>query len=230
MSAEDLNAKIRLHLKSAGIKLNLKDYDVAIDELKAAEVLDMDNPEVLFNLGVVYALSGLHKTACSYFKKVLNLKSGSVDVQKARKLFAYSGILAGEYEEALKVLNDCLQVSPDDSEALNMSGYCYEKSRRYSDAAGAYKKVISMEPDNFTACNSLAYILAQTGNDLNKALTLAKKAYNGKPDCAAYLDTMGYIYLKRGEKSMAKKFIKEAYDKMPFSAEIRQHLNELLGI
>jgi tetratricopeptide (TPR) repeat protein len=230
MSVEDINAKIRLHLKSAEIKLNLQNYDVAIEELKAAEVLDPENPEVLFNLGIVYARDGLNKTAGEYFEKILNLEAGSVDSQKVRKLYAYSNILINEYDTALKILNECLHLAPGDTEALNMAGFCYEKRKKYDNAISSYLQVIKIEPENFTACNSLAFIMAANGKDLNRALTLAKKAYNSNPENAAYLDTMGYIYLKRNEKSMAKKFIKEAYDRMPFSQEIRTHLNELLGI
>lgn len=230
MSVEDINLKIRQHLKSAEIKLNLQNFDETIEELKAAEVLDPENPQVLYNLGIVYALDGLNKTACGYFRKILNLESGSVDAQKVRKLLAYSEILTDDFDSALKILNECLHLAPGDTEALNMAGYCYEKMKKYDNALSSYLQVIKIDPENYTACNSLAFIMADTGKDLNRALTLAKKAYNNDPDSPAYLDTMGYIYLKRGEKTMAKKFIKEAYDKMPFSSEIRAHLNELLGI
>lgn len=230
MSIEDVNSKIKLHLKTANIKLSHGEYDLAIEELKAAEMLDTENPEVLFNLGVAHAKDGLHSAAAGYYEKILKSKTGSVDSMKVRKLYAYSNIILEKFNEALKTIDECLKLVLRDVELLNMAGYCYEKMKKYKNAVDSYSKVIEIQPENTNACNSIAYILAETNGDLNKALSFAKKALNSDPENPAYLDTIGFVHMKRDEKTMAKKYIKKAYEKMPLSQEVKLHLNQLLGI
>lgn len=230
MSIEDINEKLRLHMKSAEISIDRLNYEKAVEELKAAEMLDPENPDVLFNLGIAYSKQGLSREAENYFRKVIDLKSSSVNKQQVRKLLAYTNILHEDYDSALSLLNEVLSFTQGDVEALNMSGYCYEKYNRYEEAIEAYKTVLEIDKHNLTAMNSAAYIIAETGGDLNKALSYGRKLIAEEPENAAYLDTIGYIYLKRGDVNMARKYIKSAYEKMPFSSEIKQHLNELLGI
>lgn len=234
MSTEDFNEKIKLHLKSALIGINNRNYDLAIDELHAAEVLDMENPEILYNLGVAYSLKGLGKVAEKYFEKLLKSDTRSVDRLKVRKLLAYTNVLHEEYKKAIDLLKECETIMPGDSETLNMLAYCYDKSNNKQKAIETYRTVLSISKDNATAMNSLAYVLAEIsdsrGEQLNEALSLAKKAIQTDPENAAYLDTLGFIYLKRNEKNLAKKFLKSAYLKMPLSSEIKLHVKELLKI
>lgn len=48
------------------------------------------------------------------------------------------------------------------------------------------------------AQNDLAYLLAESGEDLERAVTLAQAARSGLPHEAAVAHTLGYVYLKRG--------------------------------
>ena len=51
--------------------------------------------------------------------------------------------------------------------------------------------------------NSLAWILAQQGNDLDLAAKLAKRAARRLPGRAAAQDTLGWVYYLRGDSRMA---------------------------
>jgi len=53
------------------------------------------------------------------------------------------------------------------------------------------------------AMNNLAYLLAQTGDSLDEALKLARKAVSQAPNNPAFLDTLGYVYLKRDQNDDA---------------------------
>lgn len=230
MAKEELNKQIRSFLSSAIKSINKLDYDDAIEDLQAAEMLDKDNPEILYNLGVAYSRKGLHKTAVTFFKKVLNLSFTFADVLTVKKMLSYSLILSNEYDAALEILNKALKLTPNDTTTLNMLGYCFENLERFSDALKIFGKIIEIDNDNINAYNSLGFLMAKTGSDLNKSLIYAKKAYNNNPENAAYLDTLGYVYLKKGEPDMAKKYLKKALEKNPASLEIREHLKELLKL
>ena len=230
MSSSQLAERINELLVSAEKKIYLRDSDGAIEDLRAAEVLDSANPVVLYNLAAAYAKDGLHRTAIEYADKVLSLPSAFVDAMKVRRMKAYSLSMLNRYGEAELILKEIIAAVPADSCALSMLGFVYEKTDRVKDAVDCYRRAVSFEKANATSLNSLAYIMAKSGGDMNGALQLAKKALDADPENPAYLDILGYIYMKRGENDMARKYIKKAYEKLPANEEIKQHLNELLRL
>lgn len=230
METEDINLRIRGLITSAVKSIGSQKYENAIEDLKAAEVLDSDNPEVLYNLAISYAKQGLHKTAVNYYQKLLDLPLEFVELRTVKKMLSYSLILGEEYDKALSVIGQILKTTPADTTALSLSGYCYEKLGRVDDAIASHRRVIDAEPSSLNSCNSLAFLLARRGADLDEALSLARKALDAEPQNPAYCDTIGYIYMKRRQPELAKKFLKQALERLPSSIEIRSHLSELLKI
>ncbi|HSV96154.1 MAG TPA: tetratricopeptide repeat protein [Spirochaetota bacterium] len=224
-----LDSKIKRFLAAALSKSVMNDYRNALEDLRAAEALDRDNPEVLYNLGICYARTGLYKSAAEYFRRVIDLPLAFVDINTVRKLLAYCAIMYGEYAEAERLLETSLGISPRDAAALNMRGYCREKTGRYTEAIESYREIIGIDPRNWNAHNSLAFLIAESGGDLAEAAGHASIALKAKPAHPAYLDTMGYVYMKRGQARAAKDHYKKALAQMPESAEIKAHIAELLG-
>lgn len=219
----DINDFTRTALESFFVQ----DYDEAIRHLKAAEVLDKYNPEILYNLGVSYLHLGLHKTALSYLYRVLALSSGYVGSLTVKKLIAFALIQTKEYNEALQYVREAIKDAPSDRTALNMGGYCHDMQGNHFDALKLYQHILSIDEDDINACNSMAYILAKTDGDLKEALKLALKAYKSNPGNSAYCDTIGYICIKAKKYARAEEYLLKALEIMPLSKEIREHLNEL---
>ncbi|HIO73162.1 MAG TPA: tetratricopeptide repeat protein, partial [Flavobacteriales bacterium] len=73
---------------------------------------------------------------------------------------------------------------------------------RVDSAIEAYQKAIELEPDSPTAYNNLAWFYAEKGINLNEAEKLCQQAIqiSSKP---TYIDTLAYIYYKRGEYEAA---------------------------
>mgnify|MGYP001142565920 CR=1 FL=1 len=230
MAEVNINEKVDAFLKSALSRCSSRDFSSAIEDLKAAEVLDRENPVILYNLGICYIRTGLHRTAREYLEKLIGLPSTFVDILIVRKLSAYSSILLNDFRSALAQLDNCLKLTPRDIPALNMKGYCLEKLGLFAEARDSYGEILSLEPANPTACNSLAYVLARSGGDLNRAMILAKKAVAANGENPAYLDTLGYIHLAKGNRESARKMLKKAFSRMPDSEEIKAHLKELLQL
>lgn len=96
----------------------------------------------------------------------------------------------------------------------------YERSLRQGDPTGA-------------AANNLAWLYAQQGISLDRALALALRARLLAPHNPAVLDTLGVVHLKRHEYSKAIQALKQALEltaATPVSGEtlvqFRQHLAE----
>ncbi len=230
MSATDLNEKIRSFLNSALKKITAKDYDSAISNLKEAEKMDKENPEILYNLGICYCRKNDYKTAIDYFNKVRNLPFTFVDIITVIKMLSYASIMTNDLEQAKKSIEEGLEKSKDDSTLLNMLGFILEKQNKYYEAINIYKKILDVDYNNPNAFNSIAYIIAKTGGELNEALSYARNALKQNPDNPAYLDTIGYVQLKRGQTDIAKNYLKKALERSPESGEIKDHINQLLKI
>ncbi len=230
MSEIELQDKIKQFLDTAILKISIKEYDNAIEKLKAAEVLDEGNPEILYNLGICYCKKELHNTAISYFDRLLALPATFVDLITVNKLLSFSLLMVGKIEEAKIHITDGLKLSRRDVTLLNMLGYLLEQEKKYDEAIDTYKEIVEIDSYNYNAYNSLAYIIAETGGDLKEAMEYAKTAHKSNPENPAYLDTIGYIHMKKGQTDLAKKYLKQALLKMPESKEIKGHINQLLKI
>lgn len=230
MAKEDINTRIKGFLDEALRSFFVQDYNEAIRELKAAEVLDKNNPEILYNLGINYTRMGLYKTAIPYFDRILAMDSGFINSQEIRKISAYIQIRLKNYEKAEEFLNEVIRLDPADISAHSMKGYCLEKKGALGEAILAYQAILDLEKDNINASNSLAYALASSDRDLDYAMSLAKKACKEHPDNPAYCDTMGFLLMKKRDYVNAGKFLGKAAKLAPFSEEIKEHLEMLKNL
>src|SRR4030042_3315624 len=227
MAYVDLQQKIEGFLASALKKFIIHDYESAIRELKAAEVLDRDNPEILYNLGINYCRMGLNKTAIEYFKRVLQLKHAFIDALEVKKLLAYALIHLNNFKESELYLNQVLQLVPLDVVAMNMKGYCMDVQGNHTEALRIYSAIIEVDKNNYNAYNAVAYIISKSGGDLIKSLQFARIAHESNKENPAYLDTVGYVYLKMGKLDLAERYVAEAAKRAPLSQEINDHVKEL---
>lgn len=226
MAKNDLQSKISSLLKSSLEHFLMQDYTTAINDLKAAQVLDKENPEVLYNLGICHCRSGLIGTAIPYFQKILSMPAGFVDVLNVKKILAYCYIRKDKLESARELLDEILKATPGDNSALHMKGYLLEKQNDFHGAIKTYRTILENDM-HYNTCNSLAYLIARTDGDLSIAQDYAEKALETDENNPAYLDTLGFIYLKLGNTSLAEKYLLRARDLLPFSEEIKEHITML---
>jgi Tfp pilus assembly protein PilF len=73
---------------------------------------------------------------------------------------------------------------------------------KYAAAMEHFRKVLAQDEKNAMALNSLAYLLADSGQ-ADEALKYAQQAKELAPDDAAVADTLGWTYFKKGLYSMA---------------------------
>jgi len=77
-------------------------------------------------------------------------------------------------------------------------GRIYYELGEYAKAQAPLEEAIAANPDFSPAISDLALVLAERGQDLDRAVTLARKVKSQNPENSAIADTLGYVYLKKG--------------------------------
>ncbi len=227
---DDINRNIHDHISEAVKSLADRNFEKALEEFRAAEVIDRDNPEILFNIGITYTRLGLYKTAIEYFGKVLKLNSGFVDKHAVKKNMAYCFTRTGNYSEAVNLLDDVTLNFPSDTTALNMKAYCLQQLGMDDESLATYRLVLQKNRNDINSLNSAAYLMSLAGTQLDTAYKLAKHVVMKNSDNPAYLDTLGYICIKLNKPDEAEVYLTKAISILPFDREIRQHYDELINL
>lgn len=116
-----------------------------------------------------------------------------------------------------------LSLSPKDEVQLRLVlGDLSLMGLRYAQAEAEYGHVLQIDPDNVTAANNLAWLLAMRGHDLDRALDLAAHAISVDGRGANLLDTRACVYLARGEELLALDDLNEAA-RQARSADVEFH-------
>ncbi|HET9698768.1 MAG TPA: tetratricopeptide repeat protein [Terriglobales bacterium] len=119
------------------------------------------------------------------------------------------------------------------SETL-LAAFRDQQSGKWQQAAGNYERALHDGDQTGVAANNLAWLYAEHGTQLDRALELAGDAAKFSPNNPAVLDTLGFVLFKRREYSSAVKILETAA-RLSASArvadpdvtsQIRKHLSD----
>jgi tetratricopeptide (TPR) repeat protein len=149
----------------------------------------------------------------------------------AQLALADLALRAGDKFEMVAIIKRASAAVPESSDLQFRLAQAYERNNQQADAAVAYERAISLNADLAMAKNNLAYLLAESGSDLDRALELAQQAKEQLPDDANAADTLGFVLLKRGLPSAAIGYLQEAAERFPddslgVQGIVRNHLAE----
>jgi tetratricopeptide (TPR) repeat protein len=95
------------------------------------------------------------------------------------------------------------------------------RQHKFQDAESHFKRAIEGNPNNAQALKDYAYYLTYYSKDAKKALPIARKAFNLKPDDENYYYVYAYILFKSGDKEQSLKWIKEGLEHFPKSKQLQ---------
>ena len=139
----------------------LGQLDGAINSLTKAANLDADNPEILFDLAIVYDLKEDTETALATYRRALNLNPG---YEEARYNLAELLMRSGAIFEATNEFQAILEQAPDNHLALNGMATCYLNQREYSEAIGLLRHAIAVAPSYALAHYNMGIAQRGLGN------------------------------------------------------------------
>lgn len=103
----------------------------------------------------------------------------------------------GDIQQSINSIEKAQQGSPNNSNLTIDLAMLYEAQGKRDIARKYYESAIKVDPTNALALNNLAYMITETGGDLEQALTYATRAKQRLPQHPEINDTLGWIYLKK---------------------------------
>jgi tetratricopeptide (TPR) repeat protein len=107
---------------------------------------------------------------------------------------------------------------------LTMSAMIYQSQGNSAMAKKKYEDVLALDSRAVIASNNLAWMLAESGDNLDIALQLAQTATATAPDVPELMDTLGWVYYKKKQPNMAISLFKRCVEKAPTNAGYLYHL------
>ncbi|MBT3183858.1 MAG: tetratricopeptide repeat protein, partial [Nitrospina sp.] len=133
-----------------------------------------------------------------------------------------------ENDKAIEYMGKALALSPQKDSYYFELGALMEKAGDYKGAMENMRLAIELNPLHSNAHNFLGYMYALEGYDLDQALVHLKKALTTQPRNGYFLDSLGWIYFKKGESEKALAQIQKAMIYTDPDPVLYDHLGDIL--
>jgi tetratricopeptide (TPR) repeat protein len=172
-------------------------------------------------LGLAYAESGKMQDAETAYKKALEKDPARSDSD----MYLFDQYMkSGRTDDGFKVLDDFIKKNPQDTVAYGTKGFALQDNGKLEEAKRNYEQALKLNPNFEEAANNLAYLLTEQGTDLTTALGYAQTARKRQPENPNFADTLGWVYYKLGNYTLAQEQFRFAISKKPNDGTLQYHL------
>ena len=131
----------------------------------------------------------------------------------------YNGLIrAKRVDEGVQVLKSWVTANPKDHDTRFLLASYYIDAGKLDDAIRETEAIKVAAPDNPVLLNNLAWLYGQKGNP--KAIEVGERAYWLAPTSPDVMDTLGSLYIARGETAKGIALLGQAHDRAPERADI----------
>lgn len=219
------NAQARMYLGQ--IALDRREYAKAAVWFQS---VDPDSDEY-FESRTRLALVGARQGDVAGARAQLNALTPESDAERVQIALAEEQMLreAGNYPEALAVLNRYLAALPENGDLLYARSLVAEHLDDLVLHERDLRSILARDPRNAHALNALGYTLADRTERYDEARALLERAVEIKPDDPYIMDSVGWVYYRLGRYTDSVKYLRSAVAIRP-DAEISAHLGEVLWV
>lgn len=135
----------------------------------------------------------------------------------------------GNNEEALAIYRQGLKDHPREASFAILMGDLYKSQQNWADAAVLYQQALTLRPEDPIVSGNLAFVMLESGQNLDSALSFAQTARRALPDSPSAADTLGWAYYEKGAYRAAIPLFQEALrlrreTKSPDDSRVHYHL------
>ncbi len=213
--------KIRFYL--GAVYEEMRDYSSAIEQFSRLPITSSFYEEAVLHTAYLYKLRD------EYDKALEVIEAGAKNRPDVPQFYALWASLLDDqkkYDVALNMLKTAVQKFPKSDQLWFFLGSIQDKVGDKASMVTCMQTVIEINPDHAQALNYLAYSFAESGRDLDNALTMAEKAMGLKPGDPYIMDTYGWVLYRLGRYSEAVKTLELAHRQKPDESIIAEHLGD----
>jgi tetratricopeptide (TPR) repeat protein len=133
----------------------------------------------------------------------------------------------GENDQSLARIDDALARCPGHPDLLYQKAILLEKAGRTEAAISQLERLYHDRPEDGTITNALGFLLADHNRELSRADRLIEAALKSEPDNPAILDSLGWVYYRRGLPQQALPLLERAF-RLAQDGDIGAHWGEVL--
>lgn len=217
-ASEPLAALLRLYLAQ-------EQHDRALQLLAEQEKSAPANPLIRKYRGDVFADQKRWTAAIEIYR---GLVSSHPNLPVTYQALARSLTATDDSAQAVQVLQRGVALTKHRPLYAELA-LAQQLNRDVDSAIETYRTALIEFPGDDAFANNLAMLIAEyrpSGDTLQEALDLVRDF--ASQDNAAYLDTLGWVYVKRGEYKAAVRILERAASMAPDSSLLRYHLGSAL--
>jgi tetratricopeptide (TPR) repeat protein len=196
-------------------------------DLTAAQKAAAGDPDIVFDLGLIYMAQRRYEDAASRFEKAMkNLSRGRTGMAHLLLGRAYQN--SNRSELAIREFKTALRNEPDLKMGHFHLGYAYESVGRNREAIAEYEEELKRSDSSAEVHYQYAHLLLEAGA-LEKAEAHLRRALGTQPGHADAQYELGKVLLLRGMAAKAVTELRKAIALQPESASVYFQLAKALS-
>ncbi|PKL19051.1 MAG: hypothetical protein CVV49_02910 [Spirochaetae bacterium HGW-Spirochaetae-5] len=178
-----------------------KNYSMAISYYNRYYSYSKES-NILVHIGYIYGTQGNYKRAYDYF-----LKAVKSDPENPGAYFFWGlvQIWEGKNSGARDNILRAISIKNDEETYYFYLAVAYEKLNQIDKSIENLKLAINYNKTSGRSYNYLGYLYADKNRNIDEAFTLVQKALEFEPENGAYLDSLGWVYYRKGDYVSALK-------------------------
>lgn len=192
LKQKDVPLDIKIRIGASYFNRSLKDSSLTKVAKDFFQTIDSDTLDwqVKMFLGAIALNEKQDSIAIKNFKHVTELARWNIDAWVRLGGLYFDN---RKYEEAVKVMEEAIELFPDDFTINLIFGLSLAQLDKHSDAKPYLKKCVELNPNDVNSLSSYAYTLSKL-NENELAVNYLNQALRLKPDDVNLLGTLGLIY------------------------------------
>lgn len=181
----------------------------AIGEIEAfrANTEEEVSMDILLSLARMYGLNDQIDKSIALIKTAIKIEP---DRDGLYHSLALAYMSTNENELAIENMQKAIAINKNKGAYYFELGALMERVGKYEDAIESMKQTLALNPDHSNGHNFIGYMYSVRGRNLDKALEHLEKALAIQPKNGYFLDSLGWIYFKKGDSKRALTEIKRA--------------------
>jgi tetratricopeptide (TPR) repeat protein len=219
------NNTVRLYLAMSWKEKG--DLKKAIEEFLKVDPKSEEFSNALKNLAFLYIKTGSPDDGIKTMERYLG------EVKPTVEIYILLSMLYEEktdYVKGIASLEEARRIEPNNPDVLYQIGMLHEKTGNTDTALTFMEEVLKIDAEYANALNFIGYTWAEKGIRLDEAEAMIKKAITKKPEDGYILDSLGWVYYKKGNYNGALTAILKAHQLMPDDPTIAEHLGDVYAV